>query len=101
MNSNDEKDGDSGSTAKTSFKYILERICGQTYPAKRQSQMILIHCNQFVYPHVHEREPTLKQKHVVHDIVDMTSYIELHQQQKSNPVCVHPHQVRHCQDVEF
>jgi hypothetical protein len=30
MNSNDEKDGDSGSTAKTKFKYILERICGQT-----------------------------------------------------------------------
>ncbi|CAK9873644.1 unnamed protein product [Sphagnum jensenii] len=66
MISNDEKDGDSGSTAKTKFK-----------------------------------EPTLKQKHVVHDIVDMTSYIELHQQQKSNPVCLHPHQVRHCQDVQF
>jgi hypothetical protein len=30
INSNDEKDGDSGSTAKTKFKYILERICGQT-----------------------------------------------------------------------
>jgi hypothetical protein len=30
MNSNDEKDGDSGSNAKTKFKYILERICGQT-----------------------------------------------------------------------
>jgi len=38
---------------------------------------ILIHCNHFVCPHVHKREPTLKQKHVVHDIVDMTSYIEV------------------------
>jgi hypothetical protein len=27
--------------------------------------------------------------------------VQLHQQQKSNPVCVHPHQVRHRQDVEF
>jgi hypothetical protein len=26
---------------------------------------------------VHEREPTLEQKHLVHDIVDMTSYIEV------------------------
>ncbi|CAM6027578.1 unnamed protein product [Sphagnum balticum] len=72
---------------------------------------ILTHCNHFVCPPVHEREPSLKQKHAVHDIVDMTSYIEfnitpavsvhLHQQQKSNPVRVHPHQVRHCQDVQF
>jgi hypothetical protein len=30
MNSNDEKDRYSGSTAKKKFKYILERICGQT-----------------------------------------------------------------------
>jgi hypothetical protein len=38
---------------------------------------ILTHCNHFVCPPVHEREPTLKQNHVVHDIVDMTSYIEV------------------------